>query len=316
MSRTVLVLVASGRFGRHASTQFAGAGWAVRGFDRRRDDLQKAAQGADLIVNAWNPPYPQWASQVPGLHARVIAAARQSGSTVLVPGNVYVFGSDTPGPWSETTPHRAQNPLGRIRVAMEDAYRRSGVPTILLRAGDFLDTEASGNWFDAVMTRKLSKGVLTYPGDPEADHAWAFLPDLARAAVDLAERRRDLPRFCDVPFPGYTLTGQDMQRLLDPLVPGGCRLKRLNWLPMHLARPFWPMARCLVEMGYLWDMPHSLDVERFRQLLPDFLETPVQQALRAAIAPVIPGAGRSRQGDGDSHPNRVGPAPASIHPSP
>ncbi len=81
---------------------------------------------------------------VPVLHAQVIAAARQSGATVIVPGNVYVFGADTPGPWGQTTPHGAQNPLGRIRIDMEAAYRGAGVRTIILRGGDFIDTEASG----------------------------------------------------------------------------------------------------------------------------------------------------------------------------
>ncbi|MCF6316055.1 MAG: hypothetical protein L3J30_07185 [Marinosulfonomonas sp.] len=48
--------------------------------------------------------------------------------------------------------------MGRIRTEMEAAYRDSGVRTIILRAGDFIDTQASGNWFDKVMTPKLDKG--------------------------------------------------------------------------------------------------------------------------------------------------------------
>jgi len=283
MTQTVLILGATGRFGRNAAEQFSNAGWAVRRFDRACDDLTNAAKGADVIVNAWNPPYPDWQRLVPMLHAQVIAAAKQSGSTVIVPGNVYVFGADTPGPWSETTPHNAQNPLGRIRIDMESAYRRSGVRCIILRAGDFIDTEASGNWLDAVMLKPLGRGVFTYPGNPDIDHAWAYLPDLGSAAVSLAGMRGNLPVFTDISFPGYTATGTEIAEQLGRLTGTPVRIKRMSWIPLQLARPFWRMADGLSEMRYLWNTPHRLDGAQFARLLPDFRATQLKDALATAI---------------------------------
>jgi nucleoside-diphosphate-sugar epimerase len=283
MTKTVLILGANGRFGRHATTQFSQAGWEVRKFDRSRDALLQSAQGADVIVNAWNPPYPDWRRLVPELHARVIAAAKQTGATVIIPGNVYVFGADTPGPWSNTSPHAAQNPLGRIRIEMEAAYRRSGVRCVILRGGDFIDTEASGNWLDAVMLKSLHKGTFTYPGNPNIDHAWAYLPDICRAVVLLAEMRGQLPDFADIPFPGYNATGHQIAAILGQLTGKPLTLKHMSWLPLHLARPFWRMASCLLEMRYLWNTPHQLDKELFFDLLPDFRTTPLATALATAI---------------------------------
>lgn len=318
MTQTALILGASGRFGRHMAAALAKAGWHVRRFDRARDQLEVAAHGVDVIVNGWNPLYPDWATQLPGLHAAVIATARKAGATVILPGNVYVFGARTPGPWSQETVHGATNPLGRLRIDMEAAYRASGVRTILLRAGDFLDTEASGNWFDAVMIRKLDRGIFTYPGDPDAAHAWAYLPDLARAAVMLAERRDALPRFADIPFPGHTLSGREICAILAGLRSGGCRLKRMSWLPLHLVRPVWPMARCLLEMRYLWDVPHRLDDAVFGALLPDFEATSPELALRAAVAQVTPAPDRPRPADAGWQPasghDPAGPVPANARP--
>lgn len=288
MTQTVLVLGASGRFGRNAALAFNKAGWNVRRFDRRYDNLITAAQGADVIVNAWNPAYPDWAADVPRLHAQVIEAAGYSGSSVIVPGNVYVFGSEAASPWSGETPHLARNPLGRIRARMEEAYRASNVRTIMLRAGDFIDTEPTGNWFDRVMIAGLSRGKFTYPGNPDIPHAWAYLPDLCRAAVQLAEIRHELPRFADVPFAGYTLSGRDISDGLSAIMDRQVRLTRMNWLPVRLARPFWRVAPHLLEMRYLWDTPHSLDGSLFDDLLPDFHETPLEQALASAIpAPLL-----------------------------
>lgn len=283
MSRNVLILGGTGRFGQAVSQAFSNAGWQVKHFNRRTDDLMLAAQGMDVIVAGWNPAYPDWAKQVPALHGRVIEAAQETGATVIVPGNVYVYGPGHGETWSEATPHGAKNPLGRIRIDMEQSYRESGVQTIVLRAGDFIDTRASGNWFDLIMAKNISKNVFSHPGDVDIPHAWAFLPDLSRAAVSLAECRSELAKFEDVPFPGYTLSGTEIAAHLSKLTGRNIRLKRVNWLPFKLLSPFWGMARCLLEMRYLWNTPHQLDGEKFARLVPDFVPTPVPQALASAI---------------------------------
>lgn len=283
MSSTVLILGASGRFGRHAEAAFAAAGWSVRTFKRGTDKLPAAAQGVDVIVNAWNPEYPDWQKLLPRLHKEVADAAAKSGATVLLPGNVYVFGPETATPWSEVSAHAAQNPLGAIRRQIEDGYRQAGARTVILRAGDFLDDRASGNWFDRVMTAKLGNGVFTYPGNPDIAHAWAYLPDLARAAVALSTIRDRLPACFDVPFPGYTLSGEDIKRQLQDLIGQSISLKQMSWLPIQLIAPVWRMGACLLEMRYLWDTPHSLDGGLFSKTLPAFEHTPAPVAFAQTL---------------------------------
>jgi nucleoside-diphosphate-sugar epimerase len=283
MTGNALILGANGRFGRHAAEAFWNRGWRVTLFDRDTDTLEESARGMDVIVNGWNPLYPDWADDLPRLTTQVIAAARSSGATVILPGNVYVYGAGSDPHLSPETPHAAQNPLGRIRIEMEEAYRASGVPTILLRAGDFLDTEVSGNWFDKVIVAGADRGRISYPGDPDAPHAWAYLPDLAKTAVLLAERRNELETFADIAFPGYTLTGHQLSDLVAEALDRPQALRRMNWLPVQLARPFWPMARHLLEMRYLWSMPHRLDGARLEALVPEYPETPAIEAIALAV---------------------------------
>jgi nucleoside-diphosphate-sugar epimerase len=289
MAKTVLITGGTGRFGRHAAHAFAQAGWAVKQFDRKTGNLENAARGVDVIVNAGNPEYPDWAAQVPEITRKTIAAAKSSGAMVIIPGNVYVFGADAPEMYGVDTPHRATNGLGRVRIAMERAYRESGVKTVILRAGDFIDTRASGNWFDMMMVPKLDKGKFIYPGDPDTLHAWAWLPDLARAAVMLAERRDRLPVFSDVPFEGYSLTGNGLCTAISTATGRAIKLNKMNWLPLIIARPFWPMARYLLEMRYAWSKPHRLSGAVLEELLPEFTATPLLHALRQI--PGVMGAG-------------------------
>jgi len=285
MQKKVLVLGANGKFGRHASEAFWNAGWTVRLFDRSCDSLMAMADGADIIVAAWNPPYHLWKTELPRLHAEIQAAARVTGAAVLLPANVYVFGPGAPKPWTEFTEHTAQNPLGRVRADLEQSYRDSGVQTIVLRAGDFIDTEASGGWFDKILMSRVGRGKLLYPGDVTAPHAWAFLPDLARAAELLARRKPTLAQFEEVIFPGYALTGRKIAMYLSGIVNRHIEAQTMAWFPLRLAAPFWPMARGLIEMRYLWDLPHSLQSDRLETLCPDYRDTPVEEALAQAAAP-------------------------------
>ncbi len=282
-AKTVLILGASGRFGRHAQTAFLSAGWSVRCFDRQKDDLNAAADGTAVIVNGWNPLYPQWATDLPYLHERVRKAALAADATVIVPGNIYVYGRDMPAVLTEETGHAARGPLGLLRVEMEADYRADGVRTILLRAGDFLDTEPTGSWFDRIITGQIDKGRLVYPGPLDRTHAWAWLPDLTAAAVQLAERRAGLPRFAEFGFEGYSLTGEELTDALQDALGGPMQVRQMNWLPLQLARPVWPMARSLLELRYLWDTPHQIDGTALRHAVPRLQRTPLAEALVQAL---------------------------------
>ncbi|MEM9971996.1 MAG: epimerase, partial [Pseudomonadota bacterium] len=72
MGGTVLILGPSGRFGRHSAEAFWARGWNVRLFDRSTDDLMRASDGVDVIVNGWNTPYTDWETLVPRLTEQVI----------------------------------------------------------------------------------------------------------------------------------------------------------------------------------------------------------------------------------------------------
>lgn len=285
MTQTVLILGASGRFGRHSAQAFAHAGWLVRRFDRVRDDLASAIAGVDVVVSAWNPPgYHLWTDDLLAQHAAVAAIAAREGATVILPGNVYVYGPEAPSPWRADTPHLATNPLGLFRKKLEAAYRESGARTLVLRCGDFIDTEGTGNWFESYISPGVPKGYIRYPGDHDAPHAWAFLPDAARAALALAEKRHGLSGFNDIPFEGYTLSGRELADAISRVTDREIAVKPLHWGMMRLMKPFMPMLAGVFEMRYLWSLPQRLDGARLAELVPDFVPTPVEEALKQSLS--------------------------------
>lgn len=313
LQTSVLILGAAGRFGRHAAAEFAAAGWKVRalvlpgrpaipGVDTVHGDaadadaVTRAAMGADVIVQAVNPPYPDWARQIPPQTDAAIAAARAGGATLLIPGNVYPFGPDLPPVLTEDTPHAATSGKPLIRKGMEAQLRAAcegGVRCIVLRAGDFLDDRPSGNWFEGHIAAKAGKGKIAYPGPLDQTHAWAWLPDMARAARMLADRRAALPAFATFGFPGYALTGADLVALAAQATGRPMRAATFPWPLVRVGALVSPMMRELLEMRYLWDRPHRIDGAALAAALPDFTPTPALDAIAASLAG-IDAAGRAK----------------------
>ena len=282
MTKTVLILGPSGKIGTHAARAFAARGWTIRSY-QRGTDMTAAAQGADVIVNGLNPPnYHNWAEIIPAITQQVIAAAKASGATVILPGNVYNFG-ETGGMWDETTPHRATSRKGKIRIEMEAAYRASGVQTIILRAGNFIDPDRNKDVFSLLTLTNPAKPKITSLGDPGAQQAWVWMPDWAEAAADLAEERAELATFEDVPMPGFSLSHRDMADRLSTLTGRRYKVSRFPWIIMRLAAPFWELAREMIDMRALYDTPHALGSAKFNRLLPEFRATSFEDAMRVLL---------------------------------
>ena len=287
MTQTALILGGRGKIGSHATKAFEKAGWRVVQYHRDRGDLNTLAKTADVIVNGLNPPaYHDWARTIPAITKQVIAAARQNDATVIIPGNVYNFG-DRPGTWDENTAQVPCSRKGRIRVEMEQAYRDAGVKTIVLRAGNFIDPMRNQCIGSLMLLRAIEKGKVTYAGRHDAMQAYCYLPDWARAAVMLAEKREALAPFEDVPLGGHAFTAQQLQSHLAARLGRTIKIVNFPWWFMTMAAPFWELAREMREMRYLWSVDHALGTEKLQRLLPEFTPSPLPEVMEAALPPQI-----------------------------
>lgn len=294
MEKTALVLGSSGGFGGQVALALQAEGWSVRRY-ARGTDMAAAAQGARLIVNGLNPPaYHNWDRLIPEITTQVLAAGKASGATLLVPGNVYPYGME-PGPWNADTPHRPVSRKGRIRAEMEARYRAAadqGLRTILLRGGDFLLPGAPQMVMNRLILGQVAKGRVTALGDPDALHAYAYLPDMARAAAGLVALGESLPPYADIPFAGHAFTINDLADRVARLSGRPMRVRRFPLWIFTLVSPVWELARELREMLYLSSFPHRLDAAPLHRWLPHYRDTALDEVIAAHLRAVGP-QGRS-----------------------
>lgn len=308
---TVLILGANGRFGCAAARAFDAAGWQVLA-QVRRDGVPElptgaalvrapltdtaalaAAASARVVVHAVNPIYTRWDEEaMPALRSG-LALAERLGAHFILPGNVYNFGAGMPALLHEDTPQRPTTRKGEIRVEMETLMAQrsaaAGFAVSVVCGGDFFGS-GTGGWFDKVVVASLRAGKLVYPGPLDLPHAWAYLPDMARAMVAVAAQA-DPRGYARWHFEGHTLTGRQFLAAVEEaagslgLAPvRGFRHGGMPWRLLRLVGLVVPMWREFARMSYLWRVPHGLDGRRLRALAGDTsIDTPIATALRDSL---------------------------------
>ncbi|HEX7775370.1 MAG TPA: NAD-dependent epimerase/dehydratase family protein [Parvibaculum sp.] len=314
MTRTALIIGATGGFGGETALALMAHGWRVRGINRspkaaaranpglgpidwvkgdamKTADVVAAAQGVDLVVHAANPPgYRNWKGTALPMLESSIAAAKAAGIRLVFPGTVYNFGPDSFPLIGETSPQNPTTRKGAIRVAMENRLREAaaheGLRVLIVRAGDFIGSRGGNNWFGQGLVKPGKPlHAVTYPGARHVGHAWAYLPDLAETVVRLVERESDLAPFDVFHFGGHwfgkgvELADATRRAAGKPNAP----IRRFPWIAIYALAPFVETFREMLEMRYLWKKPVQLDNTKLVAFLGEEPHTPTDRMLRETL---------------------------------
>jgi nucleoside-diphosphate-sugar epimerase len=308
MAKTALILGATGGIGGEMARALATDGWTLRALSRdparvkeivpgmigiegdclNRDDVLRAAESVDLIVHGVHPPgYRNWAGLCMPMLNNTIAAARAYNALIFFPGTVYNFGPDAGAVVHERSPQNPKTRKGKIRVEMEQALARAaddGVRTIILRAGDFFGPRGRSSWLSQGMVRPGARvREITYPGATGVAHAYAYLPDMAKAGAALVARNGEMAAFETFHFEGHHLEdGRDFAEVIADLV-GGAKIKPLPWGAIGVIGLFNETMRETYEMRFLWREPLKLDGRKLRAFLGGEPRTPLCQALEHSL---------------------------------
>ena len=302
---SVLVLGAKGRFGQAAVHAFTEAGWHVTAQARspasellpasvqylQADVLDTATilaaiSAVDVVVNAVNPNYVHWNKLLPPITAATITIARSCDALLMIPGNVYNFGAELPAMLCEDTRFDANTDKAALRIQMEQTLADAcmqGLRCVVLRAGDFIG--GTGTWLDMAITKSLDKAQVIHMGPDHLAHAWAYLPDLAKVFVKVAEQRRQLPAFEVMHYPGITATCREVHAALEQLSGRKLKSKAMTWWAMELLAIFSPFMKAIIKMRYLWERPHQLSGEKLEKLIGSFTTSSLQDALQSYVKP-------------------------------
>jgi nucleoside-diphosphate-sugar epimerase len=311
--KTALVLGATGGIGGETAAALIRHGWKVIAMvrdparrpvdanDLLRDvtwikgdamvagDVLRAAQGAQVIVHAVNPPgYRDWAKLVLPMIDHSIAAAKAVGARIVLPGTIYNYGPDAYPDLREDSPQNPRTEKGQLRVELErrlQAASREGAPVLIVRYGDFFGPVSGGSWFSqGLVTPGKRLAAITYPGRKGAGHCWAYLPDAAETIARLLDRRDELDPFARFHFAGvWDEDGTAVTGAIARVLGRPVKVRPLPWFLLRLAGLFQQTPREIAKMRYLWKEPLRLDNRKLVAFLGEEPHTALDDAVRVTL---------------------------------
>ncbi len=262
----------------------------IQGDVQDQNAVVRAAEGCAAIVHAINYPYPKWVPNMARATANVIAAARSAKATILFPGNVYGLGAQTEAALAEDAQNHPVGHKGELRARLEDSLLHSTEEgsvrrVIVLRAGDYFGPTVRNGLVDPIFENAAAGKPMRTFGNLKAAHQWAFVPDLARTALDLLDIEEGLKAYEIFNFAGTVASPQRdfLEQVAQQAGHPGLAIRVLPWSAMKLAAMFDAVVRELMELRYLYDQSVILEGSKLRRTLPNFKETPIAEAIRVTL---------------------------------
>src|SRR5258706_504762 len=170
---------------------------------------------------------------------------------------------------------------GRLGRAAPEAFKSAGWQAATLVRGSSAGSAAPGT---EIIEGGIAAGRLTYRGPLDTIHEWAYLPDVAQAMVQLAERRERLAPFAPLGFAGHAVTGREFLAAVSRACRRDFKIDYVPWRLLKMMGLVVPVFRELTDISYLWSTPHAIDGARLTEIIGDIPRTPLDRAITASLA--------------------------------
>lgn len=252
------------------------------------DDVKRAMAGATQVVIAIGFEYLSsvWRAAWPKAMAALLSAAETTNARVVFIDNMYMYGPQAVA-LHEDLPLADYGRKPAVRSAVtrmwQQAAREGRVRWAALRAPDFYGPGVrSSHMGDSGLARVAQGKAAQVLMAPDLPHAFAYVPDIARAVVTLLDAPDDaFNQTWHVPCAKAKSPREMLQIGADA---AGMKLKMMVMpnLMLRLLGVFAPMMRELIEMRFTWNRPYHVDATKFaRRFWSD--ATPLEVGIPAAM---------------------------------
>jgi len=232
-----------------------------------QDAVRQAVDCAAQVLLAVSFPYDArvWRTAWPRTMANIVEACAAAGARVVFIDNLYQLGP-------QDAPRREDMPLSsagdkpailaevtRIWMAARDRVRVAA-----LRCPDFYGPGVSASHLGAAGFGRVANGgsaMLLAP--PDTPHDFAYVPDVARAAVTLLEAPDDaFGQVWNMPC-APTRTPREILRIGADAIGHPLKVTAVPLRLLPLVGLFSRMAREVADVGFTWDRPYVVDASKF-----------------------------------------------------
>jgi nucleoside-diphosphate-sugar epimerase len=254
----------------------------IQGDATRQEHVTRALQGIDVAYFCLNPRLTRWLDDFPPLLATAVVAARQTGTRLVFPANVWIYGPGRPGQLvAETCAPSPTSQRGRLRAGMEQTLRDSGCRYCMVRLPEFYGPHVVT--LTALVYRAALRGARTlWPGPLGVEVEFVFMADAAEALVQVGSAEGIDSDVFHVP--GIRTSPREFISAVYGAV--GIRPKALAVPPfvLKLAGYVSATARAAADFAHLWTWPILLDGSKYASRFGRVPQTPYHEGIARTVA--------------------------------
>lgn len=300
-----VVLGASGGAGNAISRALHASGYRVRAVNRSGradlpegihlmasdlstpDGVARAVAGAGVVYMAAQPEYHRWPEDFPLMLKQVADATASVGAKLVMVDNLYGYGPQA-GTITGGTPERATDRKGAVRREMTAtllrAHQSGKLRVTIGRASDYFGPRADNSSITALAIAPAADGrTIRWIGSLDAMHSVAYLPDVARAYVQLGTSDEADGRIWILPH-GEPITGRGFLDMVNNALPEPVKTGLLSRTMLSLAAPFHKPSREILEILYQWSEPFVVDgAADYQRTFGRFESIPLGEAVSKTV---------------------------------
>lgn len=228
----------------------------------------EALRDADVAYQLTQPPYHRWPQEFPALQETILKAAEATGTRLVIGDNLYCYGV-VEGPISDSTPEHPVSTKGALRKSMAQdalaAHDQGRVQVALTRPSNYFGGDY-GLTRELLARPAMEGRRMAVLGRLDQPHAFAYVPDVARAMADVGTSEDGWGRSWVLPAMAPLTQGELCARLwAEAGRDGRPRVAALRGLTMRMVGLFAPRVRESVEMLYEMERPFLVNASEFEE---------------------------------------------------
>lgn len=248
-------------------------------------DVVEASRGVDTIFHCVSIPYPEWTDKLEQIARNILEAAKQNGCKVVIVDNIYAYGRRQAARITEQHPKNPHTYKGKLRLQVEQmilASNKQGIPSLHVHLPDFYGPTGANTMLNVTLQAIASNRYGGFVGKLDIPREYIYLPDAARAVVEIALRETSYGQNWNVPGSGV-ITGKEIIRIGKELTQKSPRIMTIQQGMIGLLKLFSPFMRELHEMMYLTEEPLVLSGDKYEREIGPVPRTPYQVGIRETI---------------------------------
>lgn len=249
-------------------------------------DASRLVRGATVIYACFGAPHRQWSQVLAAMARGALRASIRASARLVFADNLYAYGPQT-RPLVETMTSTRYGRKPRLRAEIADmllaAHGSGRAEVVIARASDFYGPGITNAMIGTDLIRALlANRRIFLPGDLDAPHTFTFVPDFARALIELGTATGVDGQVWHVP----SAPAISVRALVERLAAIAQTRARVHALPawaIRVAGWFDPATRELLELGFQWDRPYHVSHAKYAARFGEHF-TPLDLGLAATLA--------------------------------